>query len=59
MLMLAHICKTYEEAYNKAKTTLESGKAFNTFLNVIKAQGGDIDYLEQTKNFLKKQIYTN
>jgi pyrimidine-nucleoside phosphorylase len=58
MLILSNISKTYEEAYDKAKMTLESGKALDAFLNVISAQGGDIHYLEQSeKLFEKTKIY--
>jgi len=38
----------------KSKTVLEKGEAYNTFLKVIHAQGGDIRYLENSEKLFEK-----
>ena len=40
----------YKEAKNKVVDSLESGKAYNKFLEFIKRQGGDLELLSLSKN---------
>jgi pyrimidine-nucleoside phosphorylase len=45
MLRLAGRSKTYEEGYALAKLTLESGRAYEKFEKLCRAQGGDLNRL--------------
>jgi len=45
MVMLAKKADTPEEAYDKLKVQLKSGKALETFKAFIQAQGGDIEQI--------------
>jgi len=47
----------YEKAFNLAKTTLESGKAYEKMKEWIALQGGDVSYIEDTNKF-KKSAFT-
>lgn len=38
---------TYEECHTKAQKALETGKAYETFLKFVEAQGGDVSILER------------
>lgn len=42
---------TYEEGKQMALRTLESGKAFEKFKDMVRAQGGDVSYIENTDKF--------
>lgn len=37
---------SFEQAEEEAKTAIENGSAWNTFLAMVKQQGGDISYME-------------
>ena len=54
MLVLSNICKSFDAAYDKSRMVLENGEAYNTFLKVIHAQGGDITYLEKSDKLFEK-----
>ena len=45
MLMQARVCNTELEARNKLIEVIENGSAFNKFVEMIKAQGGDTSYI--------------
>ena len=45
MLMQAKVCNTELEARNRLIEVLENGKAFEKFVEMIKAQGGDTSYI--------------
>lgn len=47
----------YEKAFELAKNTLESGKAFEKMKEWITLQGGDVSYIEDT-NCFKKAAFT-
>lgn len=53
MLVLSNICNSFDEGYDKSRTVLEKGEAYNTFLKVIHAQGGDIKYLENSEKLFE------
>ena len=45
--------KDKEEAITIANEMINSGKAYQKFLEMVKAQGGDISYIEDSSLFLK------
>ncbi|WP_337864661.1 thymidine phosphorylase [Ignavibacterium sp.] len=53
MIFLGKKSKSLEEGIEKAITILNSGKAFNKFLEIVKAQGGNISYLEDPEKYPK------
>lgn len=52
MISLA-LQKDKEESMNIAKDMLDSGKAYKKFLQMVKAQGGDTEFIEDTSLFIK------
>ena len=44
---------TYDEAEKKVCTVLENGEAYGKFLEMVKAQGGDVSLIENTESFRK------
>ncbi|WP_337871698.1 thymidine phosphorylase [Ignavibacterium sp.] len=57
MIFLGKKSKSLEEGIEKAITILNSGKAFNKFLEIVKAQGGDISYLEDPEKYPKSNYH--
>lgn len=51
MLVQAQICKTREEAKNRLKEVVENGEAFNKLCEMVKAQGGDVEYILHPEKF--------
>ena len=51
MLVQANVCKTREEARQKLHEVVENGEAFNKFLAMVKAQGGDPEYILHPEKF--------
>ncbi len=51
MLVQAKICKTVEEALEKLHDVIENGEAFNKFVLMVEAQGGDIEYILHPERF--------
>ena len=51
MLVQANICKTREEARERLHEVVENGEAFNKLLAMVKAQGGDIEYILHPEKF--------
>jgi pyrimidine-nucleoside phosphorylase len=47
MLLLGQAADDTQQARNKAKTALTNGKAWEFFLKLVSAQGGDLDYVNQ------------
>ncbi|MDX2129804.1 MAG: thymidine phosphorylase [Chloroherpetonaceae bacterium] len=58
MLRLAGKCKTLEKGIELSKDAIQSGKAFDQFLKIAKAQGGDISPLIDEKTYPKSK-YTS
>lgn len=58
MLKQAKVVKDYEEGRAKLEEAIESGAAFDKFVKMIEAQGGDISYILHPEKFelAKKQI---
>ncbi|MGQ9799844.1 MAG: thymidine phosphorylase, partial [Ignavibacterium sp.] len=57
MIYLGKKSRTLEEGIEKAITTLNSGKAFDKFLEIVKAQGGDINYLRNPEKYPKSKFH--
>ncbi|MCL6494327.1 MAG: thymidine phosphorylase, partial [Ignavibacterium sp.] len=57
MIFLGNKAKTLEEGIEKAITILNSGKAFDKFLEIVKAQGGDISYLKNPEKYPKSKYH--
>ena len=51
MLVQANVCKTREEARQRLHEVVENGEAFNKFLAMVKAQGGDPEYILYPEKF--------
>ena len=51
MLMQAKVCNTELEARKKLEEVIKNGTAYNKFVEMIKAQGGDVSYIEDTSKF--------
>jgi len=51
MLLLGHLVKSLEEGRKKITESLNNGSAFNKFLQMVKAQGGDLSYIENPNKF--------
>jgi pyrimidine-nucleoside phosphorylase len=49
------LCKnvTHEEAKSQVSKVLANGEAFNKLKEVVKAQGGNVEWIENTDNFPK------
>ena len=57
MLVQSHIAKTFEEGRKMLEQSIKDGSAFNKFLEMVKAQGGDISYILNPEKFtLAKHI---
>lgn len=57
MIYLGKQSRTLEEGIEKAITTLNSGKAYDKFLEIVKAQGGDINYLKNPEKYPKSKFH--
>lgn len=57
MIYLGKKAKTLEEGIEKAITILNSEKAFDKFLEIVKAQGGDITYLKNPEKYPKPRFH--
>lgn len=53
MLLLAKKVETIEEGKTKIIENIQNGKAYDKFVELIKTQGGDVSYLEDTNKFEK------
>ena len=51
MLVQAKICETLEEAREKLHQAIESGAAFKKFLQMVEAQGGDVEFIKHPEKF--------
>lgn len=51
MLIMAKKAKTEEEAINKIKKAISSGKALEKFKELVKRQGGDLAYIDDISKF--------
>lgn len=56
MLILGEAASEIGEARKKAKKALKDGSAWGKFLELVKAQGGDISYVEDPDKFQKAAI---
>ncbi|NTV46922.1 MAG: thymidine phosphorylase, partial [Chlorobiales bacterium] len=57
MLRLAGKCETLEEGIATSRMQIKNGKAFQKFLEIIKAQGGDISIFKDSKRSNQKVPY--
>ena len=51
MLVQAKVCKTREEAREKLHKVIEDGSAFNKLVDMVREQGGDIEYILHPEKF--------
>ena len=51
MLLLANKADSIEEGKEKILENLKNGKAYKKFIELVKTQGGDISYIENTDKF--------
>ena len=51
MLVQAHIVENKAEGRQMLKKCIEDGSAFNKFLEMVKAQGGDVEYILHPEKF--------
>ena len=51
MLEQAHICKNHEEGRKMLEECIKDGSAFNKFLEMVSAQGGDVEYILHPEKF--------
>lgn len=45
-----------ENAYDMVSTALKDGSAYKKFLELVEGQGGNIDFIENTENFVKAEF---
>ena len=53
MIYLGEKAESLEDAEIKAREAIKSGSALNTLIELVKAQGGDPSYIENTEKFPK------
>jgi pyrimidine-nucleoside phosphorylase len=58
MILLAGKASSLEEGIEVSQEMIDSGKAFDKFLNVAKAHGGDITYLKNPKKYPRSKYHT-
>lgn len=58
MLKMAGLGENIEENRNKIIKEIESGKAYNKFVELVKRQGGDASYIEDLEKFEKAPFIT-
>ena len=51
MLEQAHICKDYKHGRKMLEDCIKDGSAFNKFLEMVAAQGGDVEYILHPEKF--------
>lgn len=51
MLVLGEAAKTKEEAKEQCRQAMESGQAFEKFLEIARAQGADVSFLEKPEKY--------
>jgi len=56
MLVLGKAAGDRDEARQKASLSLEDGSAWNKFLELVQAQGGDLEYIKDPSRFKKAPI---
>lgn len=56
MLLLGNAAKDGIEAREKAQKALDDGSAWKSFKSLVKAQGGDLEYIENPDKFPKAPI---
>ena len=52
MLVQAKLAKNRDEARAMLKEVIDNGKAFGKFVDMVKAQGGDIEYILHPEKFV-------
>nr|WP_297839518.1 thymidine phosphorylase [Ignavibacterium sp.] len=57
MIYLGKKANSLEDGIEKAITLLNSGKAFDKFLEIVKAQGGDISYIKNPARYPKSKYH--
>lgn len=57
MIYLGKKAETFEDGIEKAITLLNSGKAFDKFLELVKVQGGDISYIKNPDRYPESRYH--
>ena len=52
MLEQAHLCKNQAEGRKMLESVIKDGSAFNKFLEMVQAQGGDVEYILHPEKFV-------
>lgn len=58
MLMQGKVAKTKEEARKMLEEAISSGKAFEKFLQMVEAQGGNVEQIKNTKLLPQSKFVT-
>ncbi len=56
MMMLGGKVKTIEEGETKAEEIISSGAAYKKFLEMVKRQGGDLNYIRDWENYKRPEF---
>jgi len=56
MMLLGGKVKTIDEGEAKAEEIISSGKAYKKFLEMVKRQGGDVEYIQDWKNLKRAEF---
>ncbi len=51
LLILGEVAKDFEEAKQKVQAVIQDGSAFEAFKTLVRAQGGDVGYVEDVTKF--------
>lgn len=51
MLLLAHKVESLDEGRRLILDTIKNGKAYEKFIELVRTQGGDVSYIENTEKF--------
>ena len=51
LLILGEVAKDFEEAKQKVQAVIQDGSAFEAFKTLVRAQGGDVSYVEDVTKF--------
>jgi len=57
MLLRAKVEKDYVPAENKLKEILNSGQAFQKFIDIVKSQGGKVKFIEHPQSYDKSKYH--
>jgi pyrimidine-nucleoside phosphorylase len=59
MIYIGKKARSIQEGEKIAKQKIENGEAFKKFLEIVKLQGGDVNYINNPENYPKSKIVKN